>query len=44
VDAVAIKTGVKVPTGLEGLSRRTVRHDVVLARDELSETVVRLFR
>jgi threonine synthase len=44
VDAVASKTGVPVPSGLKGLSQRPVLHDLVLERDELSGTVVRLFR
>lgn len=44
VDVVSGKTGVPVPSGLKGLSQRPVLHDLVLERDELSKTVVRLFR
>lgn len=44
VDTVASKTGVPIPAGLKGLSQRLVLHDVVLERDELSKTVVGLFR
>ena len=40
---IADSTGVKVPEGLRDLDKKEIRHNTVIDKDEIQETVLRLF-